>query len=301
VRASISFRAGIRGRVREWNWHNVLGIWCALPLLVIVLTGVVMSFDWANVLLLRLTGSTPPRSVVMSAKRRSHGGEMRAGAERNYDYLLPQKRTQYSSNRETGAVVKISAFASGSLGQRLRTFVRFGHTGEYGGWLGQVIAALASLGTCVLVATGPRNVAAQTCGQSEAQKSRVTARNLLRTGSWLNWVTRNRRLFWEQLAQPNALAIVILQPSEISAYLCLVRLVQSSIAGNQFRIQRGPATLPFDRRPFGRGRIAMTFDEFNLGLLVALRFGARLPVCGGYVVIVKPAVESNDCPGTELC
>ena len=214
MRASISFRAGIRGRVREWNWHNVLGIWCALPLLVIVLTGVVMSFDWANVLLLRLTGSTSPRSVVMAAKRRSHGGEMRAGAERNHDYLFtvaqrpnpdwrtvsasidvgsggqPQKRTQYSLNRETGAVVKISAFASGSLGQRLRTFVRFGHTGEYGGWLGQVIAALASLGTCVLVYTGPRNVAAQTCGQSEAQKSRVTARNLLRTGSWLNFDLR---------------------------------------------------------------------------------------------------------------
>ena len=36
VRASIAFRTGLRGRSREWNWHNVFGIWCALPLLVIV-------------------------------------------------------------------------------------------------------------------------------------------------------------------------------------------------------------------------------------------------------------------------
>jgi uncharacterized iron-regulated membrane protein len=48
----------------------------------------------------------------------------------------------------------MSTFADGSLGQRLRAFVRFGHTGEYGGWPGQIIAAFASLGACVLVYTG---------------------------------------------------------------------------------------------------------------------------------------------------
>jgi len=35
-----------------------------------------------------------------------------------------------------------------------RALVRFGHTGEYSGWVGQVIAALASLGACFLVYTG---------------------------------------------------------------------------------------------------------------------------------------------------
>jgi uncharacterized iron-regulated membrane protein len=57
-------------------------------------------------------------------------------------------------NRETGAVLKTSTFANGSLGQRLRAFVRFGHTGEYYGSAGQTIAAFASLGACVLVCTG---------------------------------------------------------------------------------------------------------------------------------------------------
>jgi uncharacterized iron-regulated membrane protein len=57
-------------------------------------------------------------------------------------------------NPVTGAVVKKSIFADGSLGQRLRAFVRFGHTGEYYGFAGQAIAAFASLGACILVYTG---------------------------------------------------------------------------------------------------------------------------------------------------
>jgi hypothetical protein len=149
-----------------------------------------MSYDWANALLFRLTGSTPSASGREGGERRPHGRESGTGREPNYDDLLtaaktlnpawrtitlniarnakapvqavidtgtggqPQKRTQYVLNRDTGAVVKTSSFADGSLGQRLRAFVRFGHTGEYGGWMSQVIAALSSLGACVLVYTG---------------------------------------------------------------------------------------------------------------------------------------------------
>jgi uncharacterized iron-regulated membrane protein len=54
------FRGGAWGRARDWNWHNVLGFWCAAPLLLIVLTGVVMSYPWANNLLYRVTGNMPP-------------------------------------------------------------------------------------------------------------------------------------------------------------------------------------------------------------------------------------------------
>jgi uncharacterized iron-regulated membrane protein len=66
----------------------------------------------------------------------------------------PQKRTQYLLNPDNGEVIKAIRFTDGSLGQRLRAFVRFGHTGEYGGLAGQAIAALCSLGACVLVYTG---------------------------------------------------------------------------------------------------------------------------------------------------
>jgi uncharacterized iron-regulated membrane protein len=189
IRAAIAFRTGLRGKAREWNWHNVLGIWCALPLLVIALTGVVMSYSWANALLFRMSGSALPGGRD-GGDRRPQGRESRAGVDPNYEYLFlaaktvnpdwrtitlnvardanapvsasidagtggqPQRRTQYLLNRATGAVVKTTNFADGSLGQRLRAFVRFGHTGEYYGWAGQAIAAAASLGACVLVYTG---------------------------------------------------------------------------------------------------------------------------------------------------
>lgn len=189
LRASIALRNGLRGKARDWNWHNVIGIWCALPLLVIALTGVVMSFDWANKLLFQLTGSTAPVGR-REGERRPHGVSVQRGQQPNYEHLFtvarsftpdwrtitinvsddtnapvsatidtgtggqPQKRTQYLLNRDTGSVIKMTNFADGSLGQRLRAFVRFGHTGEYGGWPGQLIAAIASLGACVLVYTG---------------------------------------------------------------------------------------------------------------------------------------------------
>jgi uncharacterized iron-regulated membrane protein len=190
VRASSAFRTRLRGKARDWNWHNVLGIWCALPLLVIALTGVVMSFDWANALLFRLTSSAPAMAGRGGANERPRSRQSETAVEPNYDRVFavaknlhpewrtitlnvvrdanapilaaidtgtggqPQKRIQYSLHRETGAVMKTSTFADGSLGQRLRAFVRFGHTGEYGGLAGQTIAAIVSLGACVLVYTG---------------------------------------------------------------------------------------------------------------------------------------------------
>lgn len=59
VKAVALFRGGLSGRARDFNWHNVIGIWCALPLFMIVLSGVVMSYPWANSLLYRVTGSEP--------------------------------------------------------------------------------------------------------------------------------------------------------------------------------------------------------------------------------------------------
>jgi uncharacterized iron-regulated membrane protein len=60
LRKTVTFRGGLAGRARDWNWHNVLGVWCFAPLLLVVLTGVVMSYPWANSLLYRMTGNQPP-------------------------------------------------------------------------------------------------------------------------------------------------------------------------------------------------------------------------------------------------
>jgi uncharacterized iron-regulated membrane protein len=60
IKAVALFHGGLAGRARDFNWHNVIGIWCAIPLLLIVLSGIVMSYPWANNLLYRLTGNVPP-------------------------------------------------------------------------------------------------------------------------------------------------------------------------------------------------------------------------------------------------
>lgn len=54
------FRGGLSGKARDFNWHNVIGLWCAIPLFFVVLTAVVMSYPWANNLLYRMTGNEPP-------------------------------------------------------------------------------------------------------------------------------------------------------------------------------------------------------------------------------------------------
>jgi uncharacterized iron-regulated membrane protein len=50
----------LRGKPRGWNWHNTVGFWSAPVLLFIALTGLVMSYQWANNLVYTLTGSEPP-------------------------------------------------------------------------------------------------------------------------------------------------------------------------------------------------------------------------------------------------
>ncbi|MGI9174808.1 MAG: PepSY domain-containing protein [Rhodothermales bacterium] len=66
----------------------------------------------------------------------------------------PQKRAELTLNRRTGDVARGEPFEVASLGQRLRSILRFAHTGEVLGILGQTIAGLVSLGAALLVWTG---------------------------------------------------------------------------------------------------------------------------------------------------
>jgi uncharacterized iron-regulated membrane protein len=59
-RASLWFRSGLTGRPRDWNWHNTIGVWCWVPLVLVVGSGVIMSYPWASNLLYTMTGSPLP-------------------------------------------------------------------------------------------------------------------------------------------------------------------------------------------------------------------------------------------------
>ena len=73
------FRRGVSGKARDFNWHHAIGIWSWLPLVLIVSTGVVMSFPWANALLFRLAGDEPPRQPGPGGAGAPQGGERRGG------------------------------------------------------------------------------------------------------------------------------------------------------------------------------------------------------------------------------
>ncbi len=54
------FRRTSTGRARDFNWHNTIGFWCLIPIVIMTVSGVVMSYPWANDLVYRLSGSPVP-------------------------------------------------------------------------------------------------------------------------------------------------------------------------------------------------------------------------------------------------
>lgn len=67
VRAVVLLSGGLKARARDFNWHNVIGFWAALPLVVIVLGGVVISYPWASDLVYRALGDEPPPRQRLTA------------------------------------------------------------------------------------------------------------------------------------------------------------------------------------------------------------------------------------------
>jgi uncharacterized iron-regulated membrane protein len=66
----------------------------------------------------------------------------------------PDLRTQISFDQKTGAISSRETYESTSLGRRARAWVRWLHTGEAGGIVGQTVAGIASLAGAILVWTG---------------------------------------------------------------------------------------------------------------------------------------------------
>ena len=183
------FRRGLPSRARDFNWHNTIGFWSAAPLFIIVLSAVVISYTWAGNLVYRIVGETPPAprsnqaspaapaNDQTSASPNLNGAWLRAeqqvGDWRSITLQIPanssapltfnidrgnggqpQKRAQLVLDRATGETVRWEPFSSFTRGRQLRSILRFAHTGEVAGIVGQTIAGLVSTGGSVLVLTG---------------------------------------------------------------------------------------------------------------------------------------------------
>src|SRR6185312_15893701 len=60
ARANAFFNGKATGKARDFNWHNVIGLWCAPILIVLTLTAIPMSFRWGANLIYKIAGEEPP-------------------------------------------------------------------------------------------------------------------------------------------------------------------------------------------------------------------------------------------------
>ena len=77
VRSVVFFNRKAAGKARDFNWHNVIGVWSAIPLFIVVVSGLPISFPWANALVYRAVGEEPP-----AARGREGGAGGREGRGR---------------------------------------------------------------------------------------------------------------------------------------------------------------------------------------------------------------------------
>jgi uncharacterized iron-regulated membrane protein len=198
LRNATLFRRGLRSKARDFNWHNVIGLWSWGPLVIVVASGVVLSYPWANRLIYRVAGESasvaarPPNGAPgASAGAPTDAGrgsvapivdgldallaraEQRVPDWRSISLALPtspsaplvfqidggtggqpQQRAELTLDRESGRELLWQPFSATAPARRLRALIRFAHTGEVLGLVGQTIAGLASLGAVFLVYTG---------------------------------------------------------------------------------------------------------------------------------------------------
>lgn len=239
-RAVMTLNFGLKGKARDWNWHNAIGFWAAPVLIVLTLTASVISYRWASDLVYKVTGTTPPpapgtppapnsqvsitkpspeakplplsamiaavqqkfpgwdqityrmaggprgpggasaqpkgdraektvspattkdetKNKEIAGEPKQRGGEkgdkpqpliisMR-DAELNPEFTM----TQVTLNPFTAEILKTESYSDYNTGRKVRTWMRFLHTGEALGIPGKVIAGVGSALGLVLVYTG---------------------------------------------------------------------------------------------------------------------------------------------------
>lgn len=178
------FRRGLPAKGRDFNWHNVIGFWSAVPLAVVVAGAVPISYPWASNLVYRLAGDRPPTAAAppaaatpepvsasglnaawsraqaqvpawrtMTVRLSADSRPLALTVDQGYGGQ-PQKRETLTIDRATVDIAKAETFADLSPGRRARSWLRFAHTGEFYGLAGQTLAGIVSAGGVVLVYTG---------------------------------------------------------------------------------------------------------------------------------------------------
>jgi uncharacterized iron-regulated membrane protein len=182
LRTMTQFRWKLKGRARDWNWHTALGFWSALPLLVLVISGLVITYPWANALLFSLAGESVPKTQRAEPGARSipnltgidaalalikaenpqwqsiqvnfAAGPITTFVVADSHRGRPDLRKTLRVDTASNTLLKTERFSDQSPGKQARTWLRWIHTGEAGGLWGQALAGLTAAACVVLIVTG---------------------------------------------------------------------------------------------------------------------------------------------------
>ena len=200
-KAILLFRGGLVSKARDFNWHNVIGVWSMIPLCFIVFSGAVISYPWVSDLVYnafgeeapvrrapRSPGATSPRTgglhgepealtppavgdfnldayIAMATEAEPGWRTLRINMPSSADEPVslaidkgsgrqPHLQSTIEVNRVTAEVLRRVTFSDQTPGSRARRLLRFAHTGEVAGVVGQTLAGLVSAGAVVLAYTG---------------------------------------------------------------------------------------------------------------------------------------------------
>lgn len=177
-------------KARDYNWHHVFSTWALIPLFLICTSAVVISFPWANRALYAAYGEDksasddrPAHVAKPTTEFLSHqavldiavqhanangaadwhaiwmdasetpGGPALFYIDRSIGHRLDLAYDLTIDSRD-GNVLEFMRITDYSKGDQARWFLRFLHTGDAYGFIGQTIALLASIAACLLVYTG---------------------------------------------------------------------------------------------------------------------------------------------------
>jgi len=191
VKTQLFFRRGLpNAKARHYNWHHVLAVWSFVPLMLIIVSGAVFSYSWANKLVYGAFGETPGGQQAGRPAAVANIAPDMTGAPVPLDDLVAQVTEDFGNWRQISITlpaadastvdmavdwgngtqaskkrtVTLARDGSGQIGEavgdtsspagKARRYLRFVHTGEIYGFIGQTLAGLASIAAIVLVYTG---------------------------------------------------------------------------------------------------------------------------------------------------
>jgi len=185
MRQRLKIKFNGSGKRLTHDLHIVTGFYTSLFLVVTVLTGLVMSFKWANNALYTITGSKQQKEEAKAPESKYGAGlkpllfeqalatmgdkittaefySIRPPRDSAGTYsinILEQGKTEnaadnYTIDQYSGKIIATQLFADKSLGQRVRSYVKPVHTGSVYGLPTKILSFIVCLLACIFPVTG---------------------------------------------------------------------------------------------------------------------------------------------------